>query len=131
MRTISRTISSLTPAAAAVAVIATMAIAPAMAANDQAKPGQIKQHSMTMHKQHHASLRTPGNGGRTARDVANPRDVNANLNLSNANASADRPTETLATQYGNVFSKVGGASDPVCKPGDVVPMADGRMHPCQ
>jgi hypothetical protein len=129
MRTSSmRTTSSLT--LAAVAAIATLTVAPVMAANDQAGPGQMK-HSMTMHKQHQVSLRTRGNGGPTARHVANPRDANANLNLSNANASADRPTESLATQYGNAFTKVGGASGPICKPGDLVPMPDGQNHPCQ
>ena len=113
----------------AIAVIATLAAMPAVAANsakDLAKPAPIKH--MTM--RHQASLQARENR-LSPRGVANPRDVNANLNLSNANASANRPAESLATQLGATVTKSGDASDPVCKPGDVVPMPDGKMHPCQ
>ncbi len=118
---------------AAAAAVTTMVAVPVMAANgasDQAKPAPIK-HTMTMHKQHHASLRMRDNGGLMSRGVADPRDVNANLALSNANASANRPVESLATQLGATVTKSGNASDPVCKPGNTVPMPDGRSYPCQ
>ena len=123
MRTSNLTIS-------AIAVIAALAAMPAIAANsatDQAQPAPTKHMAM----RHHASLQARENARLTPRDVANPRDVNANLNLSNANASANRPTESLATQLGATVTKSGDASDPVCKPGDVVPMPDGRTHSCQ
>ena len=123
MRTSNLTIS-------AIAVIATLATVPAIAANsvkDQAQPAPIKH--MTM--RHHASLQARENGRPMPRGVANPRDVNANLALSNANASANRPPESMATQLGATVTKSGNASYPVCKPGDVVPMPDGRSYPCQ
>ena len=125
MRTSNLTIS-------AIAVIATLAAMPAIAATsakDQAQPTPIK-HAMTM-RHHRASLQMRENGAPMPRGVANPGDVNANLNLSNANASASRPPESLATQLGATVTRSGDASDPVCKPGDVVPMPDGQMHSCQ
>lgn len=123
MRTSNLTIS-------AIAVIATLAAVPAIAANsakDQAQPAPTKH--MTV--RYHASLQARENARLMPRRVANPRDVNANLNLSNANASATRPPESMATQLGATVTKSGDASDPVCKPGDLVPMPDGRMHACQ
>jgi len=105
--------------------IATLAAAPAIAANsaaDQAGPSQIKR-TAPAHHLHHA-LRTREN------EALMPRGgVNANANVSNANASADRPVESLATQYGAV-TRAGNASDPACKKGEQVRMPDG-MHSCQ
>jgi hypothetical protein len=126
-----RTILALATAAAVAALVSSQVQA-ATKSTEQTKPATTKHTTTmhkTMHKQHQASLRT--HGGRMARNVANPRDVNANLNLSNANASANRPVESLATQLGATVTKSGSASDPVCKPGDIVPMPDGRSYPCQ
>jgi len=130
-----RTILALATAAAVAALVSSQVQA-ATKSTEQTKPATTKHTTMhkttmhkTMHKQHQASLLT--HGGRMARSVANPRDVNANLNLSNANASANRPVESLATQLGATVTKSGSASDPVCKPGDIVPMPDGRSYPCQ
>jgi len=117
-------------AATAVAVLVASPVQAATKTTAQMKAEPTK-HATTMHKQHQASMRTRGNGVRIARRVANPRDVNANLNLSNANASVNRPVESLVTQLGATVTKSGYASDPVCKPGDIVPMPDGRSYPCQ
>jgi hypothetical protein len=114
---------------AAALAIATLAAAPAIAANsatDQAKPSQIKR-TATIHHQHHA-LRTRENESLMPRSDAKAN-ANANANVSNANASADRPVESLATQYGAV-TRAGNASDPACKKGELVRMPDG-MHSCQ
>jgi hypothetical protein len=127
MRKISMTRTSNFLVATALA-IATLAAAPAIAANsaaDQARPSQIKR-TATTHHQHHASLRTREN------EALMPRgDANSNANFSNANASAARPVESMSTQYGAAYSKVGNTSDPICKPGEMIQEMDGQMHRCQ
>lgn len=113
---------------APVLAIATLAAAPAIAANsaaDQARPPQIKR-TATIHHQHHANLRARENKALMPRG-----DANANANFSNANASAARPAESMSTQYGAAYSRVGNASDPICKPGAMIQEMDGQMHRCQ
>ncbi len=101
---------------AAIAVIAAVAATPAMAANGskyQTKPAHSK-HTMMMH--HHSGLQS-----------------GARASFTNANASAGTQVkdETMASQLGRTATISGRASDPVCKPGTMTPLGDGRMHPCQ
>ncbi len=113
----------------AAAVVATMGSVPAVAANytDQAERAPVRHTVIIRHR----AIPMRERSALMSRRIANPRDVNANLNLSNANASANRPTESLATQLGATVTKSGNASDPICKPGDLVPMPDGQTHYCQ
>ncbi len=121
MRTRSLTIAAL-------AVAASMAAVPAMAAkhtNDQTKATPIK-HSMMM--RHHASLQTRERGAVMPRGSAEARS-----SFANANASANTPVkdEPMAAQLGKTATVSGRASDPTCRPGTMTPLDDGKLHPCQ
>ncbi len=117
-------------AIAAMAVIAAVATMPAMAANgskDQTKPAATKH---TMAVRHHAALQTRGRAALMPRGSAEAR-----ANFTNANASTSAGTqvkdETMAAQLGKTATISGRASDPICHPGTMTPLGDGKMHPCQ
>ena len=37
----------------------------------------------------------------------------------------------MASQLAKTVTMSGNASDPICKPGTMTALDDGRMHPCQ
>jgi hypothetical protein len=113
-------------------VIAIASAAPVMAATDHgssasAKPVQIK-HSTTMQRQHRANLQARESTALMPRSTAR---TNANFTNANASGGTEIKNEAMVSQLGRTVTVSGYASDPICKPGSMTPLGDGRMHPCQ